>query len=243
MDDMLAYKSLSAAVRDKIIDLILFSEKYKPGDWLNESNIAAELEVSKAPIREALRELAAKGLVKTIPRKGSYVATFTESEMEELYNLRFFLELQIYKDLVEKKRLDGDDLAHLTHLVDEMVASSREEASREAILPKFMALDIEFHRYLWEKSGLRLTRKMLTDIYYQILLGIMEDLRHAESLEETARLHYELIELLDRADLESLKQNRTYSYFVRRKAGFRDSQDKRGTDYFMLENEPTAFWL
>jgi DNA-binding GntR family transcriptional regulator len=238
---MLAHKSLSVAVRDKIIDLILFSEKRKPGDWLNESNIAAELEVSKAPIREALRELAAKGLVKTIPRKGSYVATFTESEMEELYNLRFFLELQIYKDLVEKKRLDKNDLVHLTHLVDEMVASSREKASKKTILRKFVASDMEFHRYLWEKSGLRLTRKMLTNIYYQILLGIMEDLRHTENLEETARIHYELIELLDRADLESLKQNRTYSYFVRRKTVSRDSQDKSGTNSSLFENEITAF--
>jgi DNA-binding GntR family transcriptional regulator len=238
---MLAHKSLSAVVRDKIIDLILFSEKRKPGDWLNESNIAAELEVSKAPIREALCELAAKGLVKTIPRKGSYVATFTESEMEELYNLRFFLELQIYKDLVEKKRLDKKDLGHLTHLVDEMVASSREEAPKKTILRKFVALDMEFHRYLWEKSGLRLTRKMLTNIYYQILLGIMEDLRHTENLEETARIHYELIELLDRADLESLKQNRTYSYFVRRKTVSRDSQDKSGTNSSLFENEITAF--
>ncbi|MDI9391298.1 MAG: GntR family transcriptional regulator, partial [Synergistota bacterium] len=149
MENMLAYKNLSAVVRDKVIELILFSDKYKPGDWLNESDIALELEVSKAPVREALRELAAKGLVKMVPRKGSYVAAFSEAEIEELYNLRFFLEMQIYKDIIEKKRLKEDDLAHLAHLVDEMVASSKEEALKEAILPKFIALDIEFHQYLW----------------------------------------------------------------------------------------------
>ena len=93
MENMLAYKNLSAVVRDKVIELILFSDKYKPGDWLNESDIALELEVSKAPVREALRELAAKGLVKMVPRKGSYVAAFSEAEIEELYNLRFFLEM------------------------------------------------------------------------------------------------------------------------------------------------------
>jgi hypothetical protein len=69
----------------------------------------------------------------------------------------------------------------------------------------------------------------------------MEDLRHTENLEEAARLHYELIELLDRADLESLKQNRTYSYFVRRKTVSRDSQDKSGTNSSLFENEITAF--
>lgn len=229
MENMLAYKSLSTAVRDKIIDLILFSGKYKPGDWLNESDIAVELEVSKAPIREALRELAAKGLVKIVPRKGSYVAAFSEAEMEELYNLRFFLEMQIYKDIVEKKRLEEDDLVHLTHLVDKMVDSSQEEALREAILPKFMALDIEFHQYLWRKSGLRLTRKILTNIHYQILLGIMEDLRRARSLEERAHLHYEVIEALRQANIKAIEENRAYVYFMRRRLDFKEVKDIKRT--------------
>jgi DNA-binding GntR family transcriptional regulator len=240
MENMLAYKSLSAAVRDKIIDLILFSGRYKPGDWLNESDIAIELEVSKAPIREALRELAAKGLVKIVPRKGSYVAAFTENEMDELYNLRFSLEMQIYKDLINKKRLEEDDLAYLVHLVDKMVDSSQEEALREVVLPKFMALDIEFHQYLWRKSGLRFTRKILTNIHYQILLGIMEDLKHAESLEETARLHYEVIKALRRADIKTLEENRAYSYFVRRKTGFADVQKKTDTGSLLPEEKPAA---
>jgi len=240
MENMLAYKNLSAVVRDKVIELILFSGKYKPGDWLNESDIALELEVSKAPVREALRELAAKGLVKMVPRKGSYVAAFSEAEIEELYNLRFFLEMQIYKDIIEKKRLKEDDLAHLTHLVDKMVDSSQEEALREAVLPKFMALDIEFHQYLWRKSGLRLTRKILTNIHYQILLGIMEDLKHAESLEETARLHYEVIKALCRADIKTLEENRAYSYFVRRKTGFADVQERTNTGSILPEGKPAA---
>jgi len=240
MENMLAYKNLSAVVRDKVIELILFSDKYKPGDWLNESDIALELEVSKAPVREALRELAAKGLVKMVPRKGSYVAAFSEAEIEELYNLRFFLEMQIYKDIIEKKRLKEDDLAHLAHLVDEMVASSKEEALKEAILPKFIALDIEFHQYLWRKSGLRLTRKILMNIYYQILLCIMEDLKHAESLEETARLHYEVIKSLRLADIKALEENRAYSYFVRRKAGFADVQERTNTGSLLPEEKPAA---
>ena len=101
-------------------------------------------------------------------------------------------------------------------------------------------MDIEFHQYLWRKSGLRLTRKILMNIYYQILLCIMEDLKHAESLEETARLHYEVIKSLRLADIKALEENRAYSYFVRRKTGFADVQGRTNTGSLLPEEKPAA---
>ena len=75
------------------------SGKLKPGDRLVESQLAEEMQISRFPIREALRYLEKEGLVKTKPFKGTYVAQLTEKDMEELYSLRSAIE-----ELAERHR-------------------------------------------------------------------------------------------------------------------------------------------
>lgn len=59
-------------LKDEII-----SGVYQPNDWLQEKDLAAKLNVSRSPVREALRQLAADGLVREVPNKGMFVRAFT----------------------------------------------------------------------------------------------------------------------------------------------------------------------
>ena len=67
--------------------------RFKPGESLVESTIAAEIGVSRAPVREVLSALERVGLVVNIPRRGSFVIDFTPKDIEEIYTLRLLLEV------------------------------------------------------------------------------------------------------------------------------------------------------
>lgn len=75
--------------------------RYKPGQRLIERELIDSTGVSRTTIREALRELAAEGLVKTIPQKGAVVVAPSAQEAEELYDIRMVLEAHLVKKFVE----------------------------------------------------------------------------------------------------------------------------------------------
>jgi len=78
-------------VLDKLRDAILDGD-FKPGQPLREVELASQLGVSRAPLREALQVLSAEGLVETVPYHGTTVRTLNKTDIEELYSLRSELE-------------------------------------------------------------------------------------------------------------------------------------------------------
>lgn len=74
--------------------LSIFGGAWKAGDRLREENLAALFHVSRTPIREALQELAAVGLVELRPNCGALVASFGPREIEEIYEIRALLEAE-----------------------------------------------------------------------------------------------------------------------------------------------------
>lgn len=82
-------------MRDQIRELIMariISGEYQPGSRIVESQVANELGVSQAPVREALRELEAMRFVETEPYKGARVRTVALGELEDIYPVRAGLE-------------------------------------------------------------------------------------------------------------------------------------------------------
>lgn len=79
------------SVRDRIEEDIL-SDRYKPGDRLEELVLAAELGVSRTPIREALRQLQEAGLIEVRPRRGAVVRSVSPAELLEMFEVMGGLE-------------------------------------------------------------------------------------------------------------------------------------------------------
>jgi DNA-binding GntR family transcriptional regulator len=75
------------AVRDGVI-----AGRLPPGTWLRESTLAEELGLSRTPVREALRVLAAEGVVELVHNRGARVVRWTAEDVEETYRLRALLE-------------------------------------------------------------------------------------------------------------------------------------------------------
>lgn len=94
----------SAPLREQVLDVLrdaILSFHFKPGQRLIERELIDSTGVSRTTIREVLRELAAEGLVKTVPQKGAIVVAPSAEEAEELYEIRAVLESHLVKKFVE----------------------------------------------------------------------------------------------------------------------------------------------
>jgi len=84
-------RTLRAQVRRQILDQVLAGH-FKPGERLTETALSSQLRVSRAPLREALRELSDQGIIVSEPYKGFRVRPVSERDLRELYSIRTALE-------------------------------------------------------------------------------------------------------------------------------------------------------
>src|SRR3569833_963483 len=127
-------------LRDSIV-----SGRYRPGDRLNESQIAREFGISRIPVREALMQLQEHGLVVNLARRGMFVTRLSDEDVQRINSLRVVLEAEALK--LCRQRISRQDAARLTNIMERMEAwTGRTEMDAAA-------LDLEFHRTLWEAAG------------------------------------------------------------------------------------------
>ncbi|MBY3987707.1 GntR family transcriptional regulator [Rhodococcus fascians] len=98
-------------IRDRIID-----GSYAPGEQINEANVAAELEISRGPVREALQRLNQEGLLVSYRNRGVFVVELSSGDVAEIYQSRAAIEVGAAWTLVH------GDRAQLTKTADELSA-------------------------------------------------------------------------------------------------------------------------
>lgn len=164
-------RSLSKSVYLQLKDKILNNELL-PGDRLVEMNIAKELEVSRTPVREALRELEADGLVVNFPRKGYIVSKISVSESLNLYEVRFALEPRALESLAST--ITDEGIAELRSIVSQL-----EEANKRSDYPMMELLMVEWNRKiitLLDNSVMKEVISMINNRLYRLANYIFRDL-------------------------------------------------------------------
>ncbi len=136
----------------------ILSGRLEPGAELAEVALAAQLGVSRGPIREAIGRLASEGLVTVRPRRGAVVSSLSKEEFLELYQVREALELMAVKLAVP--RLKPDDIAGLQLLIDQMAGHAERHRVTE-----FFEANASFHARLVEASG----NTKIVELYRQLL--------------------------------------------------------------------------
>jgi DNA-binding GntR family transcriptional regulator len=127
--------------------------KFKPGERIVETKLAKELNVSQAPVREALLELSILGLVEERPYKGAYVRKLTPEYIEDLYNIRAFVEQKAAE--MASLKITEEGAKALLSIINEMEASVEEDGMNE-----LTDLDIKFHSLIMDISGSETLKKM-----------------------------------------------------------------------------------
>jgi len=122
----------------------ILAGRYRPGERLNESRIARELNISRIPIREALSQLQEQGLVTSHERRGMFVTKLTDAEEQQINSLRMVLEAEAMR--LARARMTPKVLLELTEVVERM-------ENWEGPLIDAAALDRRFHAIIWATAG------------------------------------------------------------------------------------------
>jgi DNA-binding GntR family transcriptional regulator len=117
-----AHRTLSAAAAEELRRRI-FSGDYPGGTQLRQDALAAELGASRIPIREALLQLEAEGLVKIEPHRGATVTTLDPKTVSELYEIRALIEPELTR--LSIPRLTAEDFKALDALLASSAAQSK----------------------------------------------------------------------------------------------------------------------
>lgn len=184
-------------VADYLIDAILSGE-FKPGDKIVETRVSRELQVSQGAVREAIRDLIAKGFLETEPYKGTRVREFSPEELGAYYSVRIELETLAVRWAIEHQKGELFDIAGLKECVQHMFDCAKDGDTKN--LRKY---DIDFHKELVRASGNDFLLKAWESLgnYYWALLGIHYGAEGIDP-ERQASLHIELINALESRDLE-----------------------------------------
>jgi DNA-binding GntR family transcriptional regulator len=181
--------TLRARVQQHLRDAIL-SARIPPGTVLQEVPLAASLGVSRGPLREALGDLAAEGLVTITPRRGAVVSTLTKRDFLEAYQVREALEAMAVRLAVPI--MSDADHAALARAQDRMI-----ESAARGDFPSFFEGNIAFHDAWVEASG----NGKLLDVYRRLMAqlvvyrrpsaflrgGLDQSIREHEAILEAAR--------------------------------------------------------
>jgi DNA-binding GntR family transcriptional regulator len=162
---------------------------------LGEAALAANLGVSRGPIREALGRLATEGLVAVRPRRGAVVSALTAAEFLEAYQVREALEAQAVR--LAAPRLTDEDRQRLRTLIEE-----QERLVKAGDVDGFFGSNAAFHELLVRASG----NGTLIDMYQQLLGHMgryrMRSLALRGTLERSVAEHRAIVRALLRGDTD-----------------------------------------
>jgi DNA-binding GntR family transcriptional regulator len=134
-------------MRESVGEMIrqaLHARRFEPGQPLSEAGLAAEMGISRGPVREALLLLAQEGLVVHSPNRGFAVVQLTSEDMEEIRQVRIPLESMAL--IAARPHMSEADLARLEELKDKII---REFELNVCLCTQS---DMSFHSLIWDRT-------------------------------------------------------------------------------------------
>ncbi len=182
-------KSLSRMVAEEIKEAILRGV-FQPGDKLVETALTESLGVSRTPLREAFRELAAEGYITVVPRKGAYVSQVGEGEVLDIYAITSVLE-GLATRLATPRLRSGPERERLLGLF-EALKRHRERGDVDA----YWAANRDFHQLIAGCCGNERLRNLIETLRRQILKTRVVTLRAPGRLEASMAEHEEILKAI-----------------------------------------------
>ncbi len=184
------YEEVAELLRQRI-----FKRELEPGSWIDELKIAEDYGISRTPLREALKVLAAEGLVTMKVRRGAYVTEVNEKDLADVYHLLSLLESDAAG--VAASRATEAQLHELQALHDELEAAARpQKQDRE----RFFEINERFHMHLLEIADNRWRNQMVADLRKVMKLNRHHSLLKSGRIEESLAEHRAIMAALAARD-------------------------------------------
>jgi DNA-binding GntR family transcriptional regulator len=186
------YEEVAELLRQRI-----FRRELEPGGWIDEVKIAQEFGISRTPLREALKVLAAEGLVTMKVRRGAYVTEVSEQDLDEVYHLLSLLESDAAA--VVATRATETQLRELQALHRELEGALQDR-------DRFFAINERFHMRLLEIAGNRWRNQMVADLRKVMKLNRHHSLLKSGRIEESLAEHRRVMKALEKRDAAAAMQ-------------------------------------
>jgi DNA-binding GntR family transcriptional regulator len=187
-------KTAVSHVYDTIKQGIIDNE-YKSNQYVRESAVAKELDVSRTPVREALRELVSEGWLEAIPHYGARVVEWTEKDALEVFEIRLILEPMAIG--ASANRIDSDTLTHLKDLAEQMESLVDKVAGQGNARNEIAALNHEFHQELINACGNERLISLLQNLVRLSVIRRNFNQYNAANLNRSMRHHREVLDAIE----------------------------------------------
>jgi DNA-binding GntR family transcriptional regulator len=195
----MAHPSLKEIAYDRIRKRML-NHEFEPGGRIREDLLADELSMSRTPVREAINQFMAEGLIVNKPRKGLFFVELTSKEILDILRVRERLEALAIDECIEK--IDPQGVAGLSAILDEF-----EQTCSEKDFQEHYRVDSRFHKAIAELSG---NRKLIEFIYeIEDLMRIVRGLKTPDfseaKREKAIDLHRRIVRCMENRDTSGAK--------------------------------------
>ena len=180
------YEDVAELLRQRI-----FTRELEPGSWIDEMKIAEAYGISRTPMREALKVLAAEGLVTMKVRRGAYVTEVSEQDLRDIYHLLSLLESDA-ASVVATTASDAD-LNHLQELHKDLESAAVGGAPDTE---RYFALNEQFHQKLLALANNRWRDQMVADLRKVMKLNRHNSLFKQGRVQESLNEHRAILAAL-----------------------------------------------
>jgi DNA-binding GntR family transcriptional regulator len=190
----LVHNSLHDEVASRLRERI-FAGELVPGSFLDEVRLAEELEISRTPLREALKVLTAEGLVRHEPRRGCFVAEVTEQDLDEIFPVIALLEGRCAHEAAV--RASDADLAALEILHDKLARHARAKRINE-----YYETNFAIHEAIILLADNRWLAQVIGDLRKIVKLARLQQLHAPGRLDQSLSEHLAVFAALKARDAE-----------------------------------------
>ncbi|MGH3360174.1 MAG: GntR family transcriptional regulator [Nocardioidaceae bacterium] len=177
----------------------IISGEMQPGVVYSAPSLGTRFGVSATPVREAMLDLVKEGLVISVPNKGFRVTQVSESDLDEITDLRLLIEPRTVRSVVPG--IPAADLPALRRLAQDIV-----DHAVAGDLIAYTEADRQFHLRLLEYSGNRRLVDLVSDLRSHTRLFGLAPLVEDGKLAESAAEHLELVDLIEAGDDEAAER-------------------------------------
>ena len=190
LEAMSALSLAPRALYEEVAELLrqrIFARELEPGSWIDELRIAEALGISRTPLREALKVLAAEGLVTMKVRRGAYVTEVSEKDLRDVYHLLALLE----SDAARVVAQSGTD-AHMAQI--QQLQQDLENATSDR--DRFFQINEAFHKLLLQIADNRWRDQMVADLRKVMKLNRHNSLFKEGRIEQSLAEHRAIVDAL-----------------------------------------------
>lgn len=174
----------------------IYSRELAPGSWIDEMKIAEEFGISRTPLREALKVLAAEGLVTMKVRRGAYVTEVDAKDLEDIYSLLALLESDAVATVAEKASDAQIEELKVIHAKLEQSTHSQQE---------FLHINEDFHFNILKIANNKWLIQVINDLRKILKLTRQQTLFKKGRIEESLNEHRDILQHIIARDTEKAR--------------------------------------